>query len=412
VLLATIAEVINSYSCGNIDSSHWHQSEGQNTRSGHSANSGRVIKHQELKVREKGPMISVVVPIYNEEETIVALHTAMQEAMNSTGEDWEVVYVNDGSRDNSLALLMQQQALDPHVVVVNLSRNWGHQGAITAGLATAKGDAIVTMDGDLQDHPCEIPRMIEAWKRGAQVVLCERAKRDDKGLKAMMYPIFYKVLGKLADFPIPLNSGIFGLIDRKVCDQLNNLPEKNRYIPGLKTFVGYRTETIYYHRRARHAGEPKYTWRKLFRYAFDAICSFSYKPLRLATVSGAALLLFTLTAALMLIAGTASASVRGALWFAPAAIVDGLLFVAGLQLCCMGFMGEYIGRIYDEVRQRPLFVIDNVLRSPVNVYDISAYKQPVAEFELPIAPALVAQQNGKTDTAVPLPTLVPAPSAA
>jgi dolichol-phosphate mannosyltransferase len=354
-------------------------------------------------------MISVVVPIYNEQETIIALHRAMQDAMNATDEDWEVVYVNDGSKDMSLPLLVDQQTRDPHIVVVNLSRNWGHQGAISAGLAVAKGDAIVTMDGDLQDHPSIIPTMIDAWRNGAQIVLAERRSRQDRGIKAFLYPIFYSVLGRISDYPIPLNSGIFGLIDRKVADQINSMPERNRYIPGLKTFVGFRTETIFYDRLARHAGEPKYTWKKLIKYAFDAIYSFSYKPLRLALVSGGALLSSTLIVGLLLLGASASVGIRSQLWFEYSAALTALLFVAGLQLTCMGFMGEYIGRIYDEVRHRPLFVIDQVQRAdsqvPISIHELNQV----------LAGAEVIQHGKVTPVEVPglgQPVVIPLPSAA
>jgi len=355
-------------------------------------------------------MISVVVPIYNEEETVVALHDAMQETMNATGEEWEVVYVNDGSRDNSLFLLRQQQAFDPHIVVVELSRNWGHQGALTAGLRVAKGDAVVTMDGDLQDHPSVIPRMIERWRSGAQVVLAERRSRQDRGIKALLYPIFYRLLGKLADYPIAMNSGIFGLIDRKVADQIDSMPERNRYIPGLKTFVGFRTETIYYDRLARHAGEPKYTWKKLFRYGFDAIYSFSYKPLRLALLSGTMLLVLAAVLGSLLVSASFSASVRGQLWFEYAVALAAFLFVSGLQLTCMGFMGEYIGRIYDEVRQRPLFVIDNIIRaSTVHKPYVVPQHRPI---EVP-EPAFVAVAAVATETTnAPSSVGMPSPAAA
>jgi len=308
-------------------------------------------------------MISVVVPIYNEQETIVALHQAMQEAMNPIAQEWEVVYVNDGSEDNSLFLLRQQQTLDPHVVIVDLSRNWGHQGALSAGLQVAKGDAIVTMDGDLQDHPSVIPRMIDCWYAGAQVVLAERKSRREAGIKQFLYPLFYKLLGKIADCPIPMNSGIFGLIDRKVADQILSMPERNRYLPGLKTFVGFRTETIYYDRLARHAGIAKYTWKKLFRYAFDAIYSFSYKPLQLALISGTLLLVLASGVGAALLLACFSSTMRTQSWFEYAIVLTVFMFVAGLQLTCTGFVGEYIGRIYDEVRARPLFVINNILRS-------------------------------------------------
>lgn len=355
-------------------------------------------------------MISVVVPIYNEEDTIPALHSAMQEAMNASGEDWEVIYVNDGSHDNSLFLLRQEQAMDPHVVVVELSRNWGHQGALSAGLRVAKGDAVVTMDGDLQDHPSVIPRMIDRWRAGAQVVLAERKSRQDRGIKRVLYALFYQVLAKLADHPIPLNSGVFGLIDGKVAEQIASMPERNRYLPGLKTFVGFRTETIYYDRLARHAGATKYTWKKLFRYGFDAIYSFSYKPLRLALLSGTMLLALAAVLGSLLVSASFSASVRGQLWFEYAVALAAFLFVSGLQLTCMGFMGEYIGRIYDEVRQRPLFVIDNIIRaSTVHKPYIVPEHRPI---EIP-EPAFVPVAAAASETTnAPSPVGMPAPAAA
>lgn len=354
-------------------------------------------------------MISVVVPIYNEQETIVALHQAMQEAMNSTGEEWEVVYVNDGSEDNSLFLLHQQQTLDPHVVIVELSRNWGHQGALSAGLQVARGDAIVTMDGDLQDHPSVIPRMLERWYAGAQVVLAERRSRREAGIKQFLYPLFYKLLGKIADCPIPMNSGIFGLIDRKVADQIVSMPERNRYLPGLKTFVGFRTETIYYDRLARHAGVAKYTWKKLFRYAFDAIYSFSYKPLQLALLSGTLLLVLASGIGTAVLIACFSSSMRRQSWFEYALVLALFMFVAGLQLTCTGFVGEYVGRIYDEVRARPLFVINNILRhsSAEKPYLVREYSP--MEVPQPLTPE-AAMADGTT--AASRPSIVTTPAAA
>jgi glycosyltransferase involved in cell wall biosynthesis len=306
-------------------------------------------------------MISVVIPIYNEEENISVLHTATRDAMNATGEEWEIIYVNDGSRDRSLTMLLEEQTADPRVVVVNLSRNWGHQGAITAGLRVASGDAVVLMDGDLQDHPSNIPAMVEKWRDGVKVVVAERLSRRETGLRGLLFPLFYRVLGKLTDFPVPLNAGIFGLIDRKVVDAINALPENNRYIPGLKALVGYRTETIYYDRMARNAGEAKQTFGRLFKYATDAIYSFSYKPLRLALAVGFAL---SLAGCFSIFAGAiAGLWLHRGMWFAGAAGVGVVLLLSSLQLVCIGFVGEYVGRVYDEVRQRPLFIIDEVLRA-------------------------------------------------
>jgi glycosyltransferase involved in cell wall biosynthesis len=191
-------------------------------------------------------MLSVVVPIYNEEENINAFHSAIRSVMESMEEHWEIVYVNDGSRDKSLSLLTDIQQRDPRVTVVEFSRNFGHQAALTAGLQIAKGDAIMLMDGDFQDPPEVLPRMVKAWKDGAKVVIAERSSRAETGLRGKLFPLFYKVMGLISDFPIPLNAGIFGLLDRQAADAINNLSEGNRYLPGLRAWVGFPTAIVYY----------------------------------------------------------------------------------------------------------------------------------------------------------------------
>src|SRR5579864_7967315 len=227
-------------------------------------------------------MISVVVPIFNEEELVRMFHAAIADAMNEAGEAWEVVYVNDGSRDSSLQLLRELQAEDPHVVVVDLSRNWGHMGAISAGLQTARGDAVVLMDGDFQDPPEVVPELVAAWRGGAQVVTAvRRSRQESRKALAMLFPLFYRVLGALSDFPIPLNAGIFGLLDRQAVHSINSLREGNRYLPGLRAWVGYKTDIVYYDRQDRAGGDGKLTFVSRIKYAIDAITSFSYKPLRL-----------------------------------------------------------------------------------------------------------------------------------
>src|ERR1700691_2841257 len=227
-------------------------------------------------------MISVVVPIFNEEENIAPFHDAVADALLDIGEEWEVVYVNDGSKDSSLELLRGLQEADPHVVVVDLSRNWGHMGAISAGLQTARGDAVVLMDGDFQDPPDVIPQLVEAWRGGAQVVIAARRSRQERRkVLAKLFPLFYKILGALSDFPIPLNAGIFGLMDRQTVDSINALREGNRYLPGLRAWVGYNTAVVFYDRQDRAGGEGKLTFLSRIKYAMDAVTSFSYKPLRL-----------------------------------------------------------------------------------------------------------------------------------
>lgn len=304
-------------------------------------------------------MISLVVPVYNEEEIIFQLHDAVVNAMEPADEEWEVVYVNDGSKDSSLELLRNLQATDPHVTVVDLSRNWGHMGAISAGLRTAIGDAVVLMDGDLQDPPEVIPEFIAAWRNGAQVVTAVRRSREEsRKYLAFLFPLFYRVLGALSDFPIPLNAGIFGLLDRKAVDTLNSMQEYNRYLPGLRAWVGYRTAIVYYDRRDRIGGEGKLSFLSRIKYAMDAITSFSYKPLRLSFVLAG--LLVGLAVALGILGLLHSDGVGYA--------VSASVFLTGaLVLLVLGVLGEYLGRVYDEVRSRPLSLINDVYRGTIAV---------------------------------------------
>ena len=303
-------------------------------------------------------MISIVVPIYNEEENIVRFHAALEAAMEPEP-SWEVIYVNDGSRDSSLSLLQQIQQVDSRVTVVEFSRNFGHQPALTAGLHTARGDAVIMMDGDFQDPPEVLPRLIDAWKTGAKVVIAERTSRADKGLRGKLFPLFYRIMGFTSDFPIPLNAGIFGLLDRQAADAINHLQEGNRYLPGLRAWVGFPTAVVYYDRADRAAGEPKQTIVKLFKYAMDAIFSFSYKPLRLGLALGSLVMAVAVTLGLAMAGGALSGHAT-ATGMGTALTV---LFMGGIQLLCIGLLGEYLGRIYDEVRRRPLYLVHKLHRA-------------------------------------------------
>jgi glycosyltransferase involved in cell wall biosynthesis len=301
-------------------------------------------------------MISVVIPIYNEEEILSLLHDAVSKAMRDVGDSWEVVYVNDGSRDSSLELLRQLQAEDPHVVVVELSRNWGHMGALHAGLQTARGQAVVLMDGDLQDPPDVVPKMVAAWRGGAQVVTAvRRSRKERRKLLAFLFPLFYRVLGAISDYPIPLNAGIFGLLDREVLDALNSLKEGNRYLPGLRAWVGYRTATVYYDRQDRVGGEGKLSFISRIKYAMDAITSFSYKPLRLSFVLAGLGFAGAVLASIAAIVSNHNEMALG--------LLAAIFFMTSLPLFCVGILGEYLGRVYDEVRQRPLSIINRVYRA-------------------------------------------------
>jgi polyisoprenyl-phosphate glycosyltransferase len=300
-------------------------------------------------------MVSVVVPIYNEEEILTILHNAIRDAMRQVNDKWEVVYVNDGSKDGSLELLREFQASDPHIVVVDLSRNWGHMGALHAGLQTARGDAIVLMDGDLQDPPEVVPKLVAAWRGGAQVVTAVRRSREEsRQYLAVLFPIFYRVMGAISDFPIPLNAGIFGLMDRQAVDSMNGLRERNRYLPGLRAWVGYKTAIVYYDRQERAGGEGKLTFLSRIKYAVDAITSFSYKPLRL-TFALAALGFF----AAFVLGISALASANNAMVYGLSCMI---CLMGSLPLLCVGILGEYVARVYDEVRQRPLSIINHVYR--------------------------------------------------
>src|SRR5580765_1427154 len=334
-------------------------------------------------------MLSVVVPIYNEEENIAAFHAAVRTVMDSLQQSWEVIYVNDGSRDSSLSLLTEIQRRDQRVTVVEFSRNFGHQAALTAGLQVARGDAVMLMDGDFQDPPEVLPRMVQAWKNGAKVVIAERSSRAETGIRGKLFPLFYKAMGLISDFPIPLNAGIFGLLDRQAADAIINLQEGNRYLPGLRAWVGFPTAFVYYERADRAAGEPKQTLLKLFKYAMDAIFSFSYKPLRLGMALGGMVLAFTLFLSLVSVGNT----LFHLKYFG---IIPGsghigtllaILYLGSIQLICIGLLGEYIGRVYDEVRRRPLYLIHKLHQSEAVPETVRRYKtdKVLAEVEDSVA---------------------------
>jgi dolichol-phosphate mannosyltransferase len=335
------------------------------------------MRRERLVKPDSKPKISLVVPVYNEAALIERLHREVANAIEQVEAIWEVIYVDDGSRDESLAMLREVQARDSRVVVVELSRNWGHQSAISAGLSIATGDAVILMDGDLQDPPSVIPDLVRAWRDGARVVVARRSSRKDRGLRGMLFPLFYKMLGFLSDFPIPLNAGIFGLLDRQAADAINRLSETNRYLPGMRAWVGFKTKVVFYDRAERAGGETKQSLWRLLKYALDAIFSFSYKPLRFCLGAGMGVSCFAM------IYGVALVVLRllGMGMFGIS-IVDGytsiivaVLFLGGIQLISVGILGEYIGRIYDEVKRRPLFLIQEVHRAETHA---SEDRQPVS----------------------------------
>lgn len=311
-------------------------------------------------------MISIVIPIFNEEENLQNLYTRLTNAAPSWKEDYEIVLVDDGSRDSSLKMMRAFAEKDAHVRVVKLSRNFGHQPAISAGIQVAKGDAVIIMDGDLQDPPEELHRFLEKWREGYEVVYAVRTKRKEGFLKKMAYSTFYRILAWISDIEIPLDSGDFCVMDRKVVDTLvREMPEQIRFVRGMRAYAGFKQVGVTYERAERAAGEVKYTFSKLMKLALDGLFGFSSFPLRLATYMGFFISIPSFIVGIFFILhriigfkvfGHAPEETPG-----TASLAVGMYFLGGVILIILGILGEYIGRIYIEVKKRPFFVIDEVI---------------------------------------------------
>lgn len=301
------------------------------------------------------PVFSLIVPIWNEEQVIPELYKRVVATMESTGQTWELVCVNDGSRDRSLALLLELNAKDPRVKVVDFSKNFGHQVAITAGADYAEGDAVIVMDADLQDPPDVVLRMIEKWREGYEVVYAVRAKREgETWFKLFTAKVFYRLLRNVANIDIPVDAGDFRLMDRRVVFAMRQLREKHRFMRGLSSWVGFKQIGVEYERAERFAGETKYPFRKMLRLAMNAITSFSYLPLQLATYFGFTLAFLSLIGIILTIILRLSGSDA---FHGQATTLVSVLFLGGIQLIFLGIIGEYLGRIYDEVKDRPLYIV-------------------------------------------------------
>jgi glycosyltransferase involved in cell wall biosynthesis len=310
--------------------------------------------------------LSVVVAIYNEEEVLPDLFERLRAAFAKMPDiSANVIYVNDGSSDESLRIMLVQQAQDPRFTVIELSRNFGHQPAITAGLNSADADAVVMMDGDLQDPPELIPELVACWRDGAEVVRAVRRRRAEQGVRRLGFELFYRIMHWMSDFPIPNQVGVFGLIDRQVLNEMNRLPERNRYLPGLRAWVGFDQRTVEYERQDRGAGAPKQSLWRLVRYATDAFLSFSYKPLRLMLAAGVLVSLLGFVLALVFVIRRLSGYEVAPTGFTT--LVTLVLFLGGLQLMAIGLLGEYLGRIYEEVKHRPLYIVKRRYPEPETV---------------------------------------------
>ncbi|MFH0802244.1 MAG: glycosyltransferase family 2 protein [bacterium] len=298
---------------------------------------------------------SVVVPVFNEEESIETTYSRLKGVMDSLGESYEILFVNDGSRDRSAGILRDFCRRDRRVKLLDFSRNFGHQIAISAGMDSASGEAVVVIDADLQDPPEVIPLMVEKWKEGYEVVYGRRARRKGESLfKRWTASLFYRLLRAITSIEIPVDVGDFRLIDRKVCEALKSIREKNRFVRGLVSWVGFRQTSVEFVREKRLAGTTKYPLGKMIKFAVDGITSFSTKPLKIATylgfiISGASFIYFVAILYQKLFTNT---TVPG--W---ASLMALNLFFNGVILIILGILGEYIGRIYDETKNRPLYVV-------------------------------------------------------
>jgi polyisoprenyl-phosphate glycosyltransferase len=306
---------------------------------------------------EHRPELSVVIPIFNEEENIPVLHSRLTAVLEDTLTDYEIIFVDDGSNDGSLNQLQNLSIKDNRVLVVELARNFGHQVAITAGLDFTRGKAVAVMDADLQDPPEALPEFIAKWREGHDVVYGVRERRKERWLKRAAYAGFYRLLRRVATIEIPLDSGDFCIMDRRVVDLLISMPERNRFVRGIRSWVGLNQIGLPVERHARSAGKPKYTFGRLLLLALDGLISFSYLPLRTITMLGFSISFLSIFAAVFYAVKRLMTGL-GPPGFAT--LVVAVFFLAGVQLITMGVIGEYVGHIFEEVKQRPLYVVRKI----------------------------------------------------
>lgn len=306
----------------------------------------------------QAPVLSLVIPVFNEQATLETLFSTIRDRLTALGVSYEVVFVDDGSMDRTSEMLTEFTQRDGRFRSVHFSRNFGHQAAVTAGLHFARGAAVVVMDADLQDPPELLASMVEKWREGYHVVYAQRVKRHAEGpLKRGIAFAYYRLLQHLTDVAIPADTGDFCLMDRRIVDLLNRMPERNRYLRGLRAWLGFRQTAVQFERQPRYAGQPKYTFWKSLALGINGIVGFSKVPLRFATYLG-----MLVSAVSLVLAGWAvyqrlvgADTVRG--WASTLVVI---LLLGGVQLLMIGVVGEYLSRIYDEVKQRPMYVIGDL----------------------------------------------------
>lgn len=303
------------------------------------------------------PTVAIVVPVFNEEAVLPELFRRLAGLFDSQpGYRWQAILVDDGSKDGSAALVRSRSHSDPRFTLIELSRNFGFQAALAAGLAHAgAADAVVTMDADLQDPPELIPELVHKWQGGAEVVLATRRSRAESGLRRAGFDLFHALYGRLTDLPVESNAGTFGLLGRAAVDAFNQLPERNRFFPGLRSWIGFPTATVPYDRQDRAAGKPQQTLRRLVRYALDGLFSFSYLPLRLLSYLGLFISGMGFSIGLFFVVRRMLGVEIAQVGFTTTIVLVTLL--GGMQLIGIGVLGEYLGRIYDEVKRRPVYLV-------------------------------------------------------
>lgn len=313
--------------------------------------------HATATADERTPLVEIVIPLFNEAAVLPLLCGRLKAVFDENpAYRWKAILVDDGSRDATPALAEAEARADARIAFVQLSRNFGHQAALTAGLALAtRGAAVVTMDADLQDPPELIPSLLEKWRAGADVVRAVRRSRQEGGLRRVGFDLFHRFFNRLSDFPIETNTGTFGLLSRNAVDAFNRLPERHRFFPGLRSWVGFPVDEILYDRPDRVAGKPAQTLHRLVRYGLDAIFSFSHLPLRLLTYTGMFLAAGGFALGMFFIVRRLLGIEIAQTGFTT--LVTLVLFLGGIQLIGIGILGEYLGRVYDEVKRRPNFVL-------------------------------------------------------
>jgi glycosyltransferase involved in cell wall biosynthesis len=307
------------------------------------------------------PVYTIIAPIFNERENLPELIRRVSEVMDSTQETWELILIDDGSRDGSTDMIRKVASEDPRVRPVIFARNFGHQIAVTAGLDYSRGKAVIIIDSDLQDPPEVILDLIARWKEGYEVVYAVRAEREgETWFKTFTASLFYRLIYRITDVKIPMDTGDFRLMDRKVVSVLNQMRERHRFLRGMSAWVGFKQIGVDYRRAARFAGSTKYPFRKMLRLALNAVTGFSYFPLQVATYLGFISAFFSILAlpivVIMRLAGNEA-------FLGQATTLVAVLFLGGVQLISLGILGEYIGRIYDEVKGRPLYIVSEAPRS-------------------------------------------------